>query len=350
MVEASMIIDELEYYQSVDLPIFQAEFAEWLPDKIFDVHTHSWLREHNLEPIFNERVGLVFETESVSREDLQEAYNLLFPGKRLEYLAFGMPLTTVDRVANNSYVSQSIDNQTSFGLYIAHPSEDAETLLKNLKAGNLVGFKPYLSYVTWKPLEKICIRDFLTDAMLEVAHTYSLPVMLHVPREKRIADPDNIEDLLYISRHYPKAKIILAHAGRAYSPDIIRTALEQLEGTNFYLEFSNVQSAEVVTEVLKRLPLERVMYGSDIPVAVVRGIMFMLNGQRVVLTRKAFPWSISGKPGQLRCTFMGYEQLRAMKKACQAVGLNRTDVQKLFYSNAKTLVSAALDSVRPIER
>jgi uncharacterized protein len=341
-----MIIDELEYYQEVDLPIFQAELADWLPETIFDVHTHSWLPEHNLEPIFNERVGLTFEAESVSKEELQEAYTLLFPGKRLEYLVFGMPLTTIDRVANNNYTTHSIDNQTSFGLYVANPSEDTETLVQRLKKGSFVGLKPYLSYVTWKELEAIRIRDFLTDAMLEVAHTYSLPVMLHVPREKRIADPDNITDLLYISKHYPKANIILAHAGRAYSPELIRTALEEFEGTNFWLEFSNVQSAEVVEEVLKRVPLERIMYGSDIPVAVVRGILFMLNGQRVALTRKAFPWSISGKPGQLRCTFMGYEQLRAMKRGCEALGFGKDEMQKLFYSNAKTLVVAALKSIR----
>jgi uncharacterized protein len=343
-----VIIDELDYYQEVDLPIFQAEFADWLPEKIFDAHTHSWLSEHNLEPIFNERVGLVFEAESVSKEELQEAYQLLFPGKKLEYLVFGMPLTTVDRLANNHYISQSIDNQTSFGLYVARPSEDAETLWRNVREGGFVGFKPYLAYVTWKPLEEIRIRDFLTDAVLEVAHTYSLLVMLHVPREKRIADPDNITDLLYIAKHYPKAKVILAHAGRAYSPEIIREALDKLESTNFYLEFSNVQSAEVVEEVLKQMPLERLMYGSDIPVAVVRGYMFMLNGQRVALTRKAFPWSISGKPGQLRCTFMGYEQLRAMKRGCEAVGFGEKEVQKLFYANAKTLVESSRDSLQEI--
>lgn len=341
-----MIVDELEYYQEVDLPIFRAELADWLPETIFDVHAHSWLPKHNLEPIFNERVGLVFEAESVSKEELQEAYQLLFPGKKLEYLVFGMPLTTVDRVANNHYISKSIDNQTSFGLYVAHPSEDAETLWRNVKEGNFIGFKPYLSYVTWKELEAIRIRDFLTDAMLEVADTYGLPVMLHVPREKRIADPGNIEDLLYISKYYPKAKIILAHAGRSYSPEIIRAGLEKLEGANVWLEFSNVQSAEVVEEVFKRIPLEHLMYGSDIPVAVVRGTMFMLNGQRVALTRKPFPWSISGKPGQLRCTFMGYEQLRSMKRACDTLGFEEDEVQKLFYGNAKGLVEEFVKLVR----
>jgi predicted TIM-barrel fold metal-dependent hydrolase len=342
----SMIIDELGYYREVDLPIFQAEFADWLPKTIFDVHAHSWLPEHNLAPSFKERVGLIFEAESVSKQELQEAYNLLFPNKHVEYLAFGMPLTTVDRTANNHYIARSVNNKTSFGLYVAHPSENAETLEQKLKEGKLVGFKPYLSYVTWKALEEVRIRDFLTDAMLEVAHAYSLPVMLHVPREKRLADPENIKDLRYISTHYPKAKMILAHAGRAYSLELIRSALAKLEGTDFWLEFSNVQSTEVIEEVLKRMRLERVMYGSDIPVAAVRGYMFMLNGQRVMLTRKPFLWSISGRPDQLRCTFMGYEQLRAMKRGCEALGFGKDEVQRLFYDNAKTLVEDALKSMR----
>ncbi len=341
-----MIIDELEYYQSVDLPIYQSEFADWLPEKIFDIHAHSWLAEHNLEPIFKERVGLSFEAERVSRQELQEAYKLLLPNKQVEYLVFGMPLTTVDHVANNSYIAQSVDHKTSFGLYVAHPNEDIETLLENVKKGGFVGLKPYLSYVTWKELEAIRIRDFLTDTMLELAHHYQLPVMLHVPREKRLADPDNIADLKYIAKHYSKAKIILAHAGRAYSVEIIKAALEQLVDCDLWLEFSNVQSATVVQEVLKRLPKNRLMYGSDIPVAVVRGFMFMLNGQRVALTRKVFPWSISGKPGQLRCTFMGYEQLRAIKEACLALAWQKNDINTLFYKNARQLVDEAKETMR----
>jgi predicted TIM-barrel fold metal-dependent hydrolase len=102
-----------------------------------------------------------------------------------------------------------------------------------------------------------------------------------------------------------------------------------------------VQSAEVVAEVLKRMPKNRLMYGSDIPVAVVRGYMLMLNGQRITLTRKAFPWSLSGSPGQLRCTFMGYEQVRAMKRACLALNWQEEDREALFYTNARLLVDEA---------
>jgi uncharacterized protein len=342
------LIDERDYYQAVDLPIYQKELAEWLPERMFDVHAHAWLPEHNLRPISEERVGLVFEAESVSWAELREAYDLLFPGKAVEWLAFGMPLSVVNREANNDYVATQIDNRTTFGLYVVKPEEtDATALLEKLKAGGFVGFKPYLSFVTWKPLEAIRILDFLTEAQLEVAHRYHLPIMLHVPRDRRLADPDNLADLETIAATYPQARIILAHGGRAYSADLINEALNVVERLdNMYFEFSNVQSAEVVEAILRRMPLERLMYGSDIPVATVRGYMFMLNGQRVALTRKPFAWSISGKPGQLRCTFMGYEQIRAMKSACERVGIGREGVEALFYNNARRLVDEAHQALR----
>lgn len=343
------IVDERSYYEAVDLPIFEREFDSWLPARIFDVHTHSWLPEHCLRPIAEERVGLVFEAESVSWDELREAYTLLFPGRTIEFVAFGMPLTVIDREANNAYIASQIDNHTSFGFYIPALDASAEELEGRLRGGRFVGFKPYLAYVTWKAIEEIRIVDFVRPAQLEVAHRYGLPIMLHVPRNTRLPDPDNLRDLEHIAAQYPNARIILAHGGRAYSRELIERALDVVSGLpNMYFDFSNVQSAEVVQAILERMPLERLMYGSDIPVATVRGYMFMLNGQRVTLTRKPFSWSISGPPhNPLRCTFMGYEQIRAMKRACDALGYGASQVEQLFYGNAHQLISAAHQALYP---
>ncbi len=343
------LIDERDYYEAVDLPIFERELADWLPARIFDVHTHAWLPENLLRPISEERVGLVFEAESVSWAELAEAYALLFPGKQVEWLAFGMPLTVVDREANNAYIAREIDNQRTFGLLIPALDADADTLLRQLHAGRFIGFKPYLSYVTWKPLEEIRILDFVRPAQLEIAHAHALPIMLHVPRNGRLADADNLRDLEHIAAHYPQARIILAHAGRAYARDLMDRALPHLADLpNMLFDLSNVQSAEVVAALLEHLPIERIMYGSDIPVATVRGLMFMLNGQRVCITRKPFAWSISStQPDQLRCTFMGYEGLRAIKQACMQHGVDAAGVEKLFYSSARQLVVGALNNLHP---
>lgn len=338
-----MLIDELEYYRTVDLPIFERELNDWLPLRIFDVHTHSWLREHVLRPIAEERVGLVFEAEAVSWEELTEAYALLFPERDVEWLALPMPLTVIDRRANNSYLAARADRQRSFALLTPGLDDSADTLWQEIRAGGFVGFKPYLSYVTWKDLEAIRISDFVTSAQLDVADAHGLLIMLHLPRNERLADPDNITELRAMAQRYPRARIVLAHAGRAYSRDLVLRGLDALgDLPNIVFDLSNVQDEGVVRTLLERLPLERVMYGSDIPVATVRGLLFMLNGQRVCLTRKHFPWSISSEqPGQLCCTFMGYEGLRAIKRACQALHLGPDAVRALFYDNARALVEHA---------
>jgi len=342
------IVDERDYYRAVDLPIYAREFAAWLPPRIFDVHTHLWLPEHCLRPIHEERVGLVFEAPSVDRAELEEAYDLLFPGRAVEYLAFGMPLTVIDREANNQYVASVIDGETRFGLYVPPLDADAATLWEAIRSGGFAGFKPYLAYVTWKEIEEIRILDFVTEAVLQTAHEHGLIIMLHVPRNTRLPDPDNLRDLETIAARYPNARVILAHGGRAYAREIIEPALEVVAALpNMYFDLSVVQSAGVVQAILERMPAGRVMYGSDIPVATVRGLLFMLNGQRVTITRKAFPWSISStQPGQLRCTFMGYEQLRAIKTACDALGYGAADIHDLFYGIARELVTSAYGRVK----
>jgi predicted TIM-barrel fold metal-dependent hydrolase len=338
------LIDERDYYEMVDRIIYRDELADWLPDRIFDVHTHAWLPEHCLRPISEERVGLVFEAESVSFEQLEEAYELLFPGKTVEYLVFGMPLTVIDREANNAYIAGEIDNRRVHGLYVPALDDDAEALWARIRAGRFAGFKPYLSYVTWKDLEAIRVIDYVTEAQLEVAHAHGLIIMLHVPRNTRLADPETLRDLEWIAARYPRANVILAHGGRAYSADLIERALKVVAHLpNMYFDLSNVQSHDVIAAILAAMPPGRVMYGSDLPVATVRGYLFMLNGQRVTITRKPFPWSISSvQPGQLRCTFMGYEQIRATKRACQSLGWDAAGVRALFYDIARALVDRAL--------
>jgi glutamate-1-semialdehyde 2,1-aminomutase len=341
------IIDELDYYASVDLRIFSEEFDGWLPGRIFDVHTHAWLPEHCLRPFSEERVGLVFEAESVSVGELEEAYSLLFPGRQVDYLAFGMPLTIIDREANNAYIAGNIDGHSRFGLLVPGLKDDAETLWAQVRTGGFSGFKPYLSYVTWKDIEAIRVTDFVTEAMLEAAHAHGLIIMLHVPRNTRLPDPDTLDDLEMIAARYPNARVILAHGGRAYSRGLIERALDRVAALpNMYFDFSVVQSADVVEAICARMPAGRVMYGSDIPVAAVRGLLFMLNGQRVTLTRKPFPWSLSNPASPLRCTFMGYEQLRAMKRACDTLGWGAQQVDDLFYGTARRLVDAATAAVR----
>ncbi|MBA2632778.1 MAG: amidohydrolase family protein [Chloroflexi bacterium] len=347
LVGPDRLIDEPDQYRLFDLPIFERELREWLPSRIFDVHAHTWLAEHLRRPIAEDPVELLFNVESVTWEELTVAYRVLFPGVEVERLALPMPLRVVDIEANNAYLASRIDNERSFALLAPELDASPEELWHQIVSGRFVGFKPYLSQVRNKSLEEIRILDFVRPAQLEVADRAGLLIMLHVPRPSRLADCINRDDLVAIADSYPGARIVLAHAGRAYAPEILAPALDVLTDLpNVLWDLSNIQDHDVVRLLLERVPIDRIMWGSDIPVATVRGRLLMLNGQRVCLTRRPFPWSVSRVgPEPLACTFMGYETLRALRRACDELALSREQVSSLMYANARALVVGALDGL-----
>ncbi|MGH2382928.1 MAG: amidohydrolase family protein [Candidatus Limnocylindria bacterium] len=347
LVRPRRLIDEPDQYRHFDLPIFERELGEWLPTEIFDVHAHTWLAEHLRRPIAEDPVELLFDAQSVTWEELTLAYRLLFPGVEVEWLALPMPLRVVDIEANNAYLATRIDNERSFALLGPDLDASPEELWDQVVSGHFVGFKPYLSQVHGKSLGEIRILDFVRPAQLEVADQAGLIIMLHVPRPGRLADRSNRDDLVAIASRYPGARIVLAHAGRAYAPEILAPALDALtELPNVLWDLSNVQDHDVVRLLLERVPIERIMWGSDIPVATVRGRIVMLNGQRVCLTRRPFPWSVSRQdPEPLACTFMAYETLRAIRRACDELSLSREQLGGLMCANARALVLSTLDGL-----
>jgi hypothetical protein len=82
-----------------------------------------------------------------------------------------------------------------------------------------------------------------------------------------------------------------------------------------------------------------VMYGSDdLPIGVLRGKYIAFG----------FAWGyLSETNHQIglphcdpRMTFTRYEQLRAMRRAAQWLGLGRTQIQSLFFDTAANLVDS----------
>jgi hypothetical protein len=84
------------------------------------------------------------------------------------------------------------------------------------------------------------------------------------------------------------------------------------------------------------------------PVAQEKGKVLGINGQRHFFTKRVHPWSInnSTKSYRIRCTFMAYEMVRALKKAMVRLGLGPDAVEKVFHDNAASLVQAAKEGMR----
>ena len=121
-----------------DRRIYEEELKDFLPDKIFDVHCHIALQEHKkpapLAPGEKKRTvtwpSLVAKQNSI--EDLQETYELFFPGKQCKALVFS-DAGHSDEI--NRYVSEASHRVGFPALYYSHPNQSAEEIEQKIREG-----------------------------------------------------------------------------------------------------------------------------------------------------------------------------------------------------------------------
>lgn len=338
-------IEEPEYYAERDLVVYAEELADFLPERLLDVHCHIHRLEDQVrEPTQAERGRSFGCTErSFTMEDLRECHAALFPGKRVDVLAFGMPSPIVDLALGNAYVAGAIEPGRVEGLALLDPLADEEALRRLVTEGGFVGLKPYHELVAHPAGPEVTIPEMVPAAARRVAEELGLLVMLHVPRAGRIADPANIREVVALCEECPSARVILAHVGRSYGPWFIEQAIATLRGLpNLSYDIAALDDAETIGVVLDNVSHERLLFGTDLPVAAHRGKHLCVNRQCIFLTRQKHPWSVSSeRPGELKLTFFAYETVRALRRACESRGVTRSQVEDICRNNALRLIEAA---------
>ena len=178
-----------------DKKVWEEELRDFLPDKIIDVHTHVYKREFfdPPKPGANRR-GLVSWTSTVAKEnpieDLDETYKLMFPGKDVKALMFISGKTGVAK--NNAYLSEKSREWGWPALYYSHPSESADELESQIRAGGFLGVKCYLNRAPeYIPAKEIRIFGFFPKHQLARLNEMGAICMCHIPRDGRLGDPVN---------------------------------------------------------------------------------------------------------------------------------------------------------------
>jgi hypothetical protein len=167
-------------------------------------------------------------------------------------------------------------------------------------------------------------------------------VMLHVPRPGRLADPLNQRQIVELCTRYPRARIVLAHVGRAYYLAGVAGCLDRLKDLpNLYYDLAMLNHWEVLEHLFRTVPADRVLFATDTPIALAPGKSVEINDQYTYVTPVPWDISICDDRGRLRFTSFLYEELRAIRKAVERLGLGRTFVEGLFYGNGMRLLRAA---------
>lgn len=343
-----------------DREIYEKELKDFLPEKMFDVHTHVWLDKFIADEKREKQDGVVTWPTLValddSVEDLQETYRLMFPGKKVTALMFstGASLDASD-VANN-YVSECAKKSGWHALYYSRPEQSADELEMKIRTGGFLGLKSYLNLAPkYIPASEVRIFDFFPKHQLARMNELGAIVMLHIPRDGRLKDPVNLEQILEFKREFPNVRLIIAHVGRAYTVGDVSNAFTDYlnKAPDLMYDFSANCCEYAITEVIRNAGAKHVMYGNDMPILRMRTHRIEENGTYINLV----PPKIYGDPKQdphlrevseeeaKRITFFAYEELLAFKRACETLNLSRQDIEDIMYNNAANLIEGARKSI-----
>ena len=322
-----------------NLRIWNEELDDFVPDRVLDFHVHIWnaATVGSAVPFPCGGHPLV----KYDFNDLRDDLRLTYPGRQTTAVCFGLPDVTYDMKANNAYVAAGADHERFFPLRLVDPHEDPDAVREDVLKSRFVGFKPYLDYVRKADPNDVTIHETLPPGIMRIADELGLLIMLHIPRSERLADPVNQKQLCELCAAWPRARIVLAHVGRAYYLKNIVGHLDRLkEFENLYFDLSMVHQWEVLEYLFSIVRSDRILYATDIPIALAAGKSVEINDQYTYVT--PIPWhlSISDDHGKLVFTSFLYEQLRATRKAVERLDLPRSFVEGMFYENGTRLLES----------
>ncbi len=242
-----------------DLFIYEHEIRPYLPERIFDVHSHLLKTEYHDDftddPFFY----------NVEMDDLQLCWRVLFPDSQVNGLVMGMPLYNCDLDAENRFVAQSIaDARDRFSL-MTRSQMSLKNLESAIKKYKPAGLKPYLVHASAEDKQNARITDFISEEQFELANEYSLAVTLHVSKPRGMADSDNLKEISRLVNQYPMCRFILAHCGRCFIAPNMADALDGLPiAENLWIDTSAVCDTGVFLELFSRYDLSRILFGTDL--------------------------------------------------------------------------------------
>ena len=319
-----------------DIFIYENEIRPWLPNKIFDAHSHLMHTKYHDYNSSNESGESDPFFYTVEMEDLEHSWQKLFPDSEVNGNIMGMPVYNCNLEEENKFVARSVVDKNNRFAYMTSPQMSTKALENSIITYKPATLKPYLIHALVKDKQNARIVDFITEEQLDLANKYGLAVTLHVSKSRGMADKDNLNDISELIKRYPKCQFILAHCGRCFIHPNMKDALDNLPvAENLWIDTSAVCDMGVFLELFSRYDLSRIVFGSDL----VTPVAFRGNYVRMGMSWHAATPELLCKAGGLdsKATFAVYENLSALFHAARFCNVSEYDIQNIFYTNSKKL-------------
>jgi len=341
------------YYTDVDRTFWEEHLEGWVPGEIIDAHVHVVdpalrLVEPSEEYLRTFWTCEVCEPQPV--ESLERCYDICFPGRRVSAICFGHPFLDYDVDGMNAYTSRICAARGWHGLAVCSPDWDAEKAARVLDMPSIIGLKPYYAMIGKASSDRdghisASIFDYLPHHQLEVLNERGGWLTLHVPKAERLGHPDNIREIREIRRRYPNVVLVIAHLGRSYTEPHAREGLPPLaDDPEIFFDNSAVMNPAVHRLALEVIGHGRILYGTDNPVFYMRGRRQWKGRTYINRTSYPFYFNKEREPTEVEATYTlyMYEALKALKDACEEIGLGPAEVRVIFSGNAERLLRRVL--------
>jgi len=323
-------------HETRDLPLYYNTLAAFLPDQIVDAHVHLWDADCLAEPIAALRYAttMLEAIDGFSAAAMTHVYEQLLPGKRVDGVYFGLAAYEADADRVNQLVAAE-SSGVAARLLIPPRGASYQELERILDRCQFKGFKPYPEHARHLPLDDVQIDDFATDAQWCLADERQLAILLHLPRPRRLADPVNLAGLEERLNRHPHARVVLAHLGATACDRGLADSFGRLSHyPNVFFDTALVSNAGLMSLVLETAGPSRLVFGTDLPFALVRGKRTCVDGQSLLLTQEPYHFAAQA---ETPCTYLVFETLLAIKQAAERMKLTADEVRMVFYDNARTI-------------
>ncbi len=336
-----------------DVECYQ-QLSEFLPEKIFDVHAHIW-RLSDYQKSMNPDSRFVSWPLRVASENpiehLIETYKVLLPDKSVIPLMFPN-IPSGNNLDNINDYAEICSKKTGYpSLIFSSPYWSAEDLERRVQKGGFLGAKSYMSMLPENiPANSIRIFDYFPRHQLEIHDKHGWIVMLHIPKDGRLKDPENLKDLLEIDERYQNIQLIVAHVGRAYCDEDAGNAFEILKKTKrIMFDISANTNENIFFRLIDCVAPDRILFGSDMPITRMRMKRITKNAVYVNLVPAGLYGDVSGDKHMQevkgkdaeKLTFFLYEEIFAFKRACERHSLGKNEIKKIFCDNAERIIKKA---------
>jgi len=336
-------------YTEVDRRFWEEHLESWVPASVFDAHTHVNEPELRVEAMTDakRRQYWVNEVgEPIGAAAAERCHGVVFPGRELCCLAFGFPMLEYDVERSNARLQQECVRRGWYRLAVVRPQWPAEKVAAELDQPNVVGVKVYYALIGHDPATRdkyleASIFDFLPPYQLALLSERCSWVTLHVPRSGRLGHPENLAEIRTLCRRYPGVKLVIAHLGRSYTLAQAEESLPLLaDQERLFFDVSAVLNPDVLRLALATFGPERILYGTDNPIMYMRGRQQWRDRQYVNRTDYPFHFNREREAPEVEAgyTLYMYEALRALREACDGLGLGRDQVEAIFHGNARRLI------------